>query len=58
MCVCARTRDQAKQDIFDLEGKIAKGEFSELKQWLNDNIHESGSTYPSADDLLEAVTGR
>jgi len=49
--------DKAKEDIADLEGKIAKGQFLELKTWLNTNVHESGSTHPSADELLEAVTG-
>lgn len=48
---------KAKEDMPHLEQEIAKGQFSNLKMWLNRNIHESGSTHPSADDLLEAVTG-
>ena len=28
------------------------------QDWLNKNIHDSGCTYASADELLEAVTGK
>jgi len=48
---------QAKKEISNLEEKIEKGNFLELKQWLNKKVHEKGSLYPNADKLLEAVTG-
>ncbi len=28
-----------------------------LQEWLNKNIHEKGSLYPSGDVLMEKVTG-
>jgi carboxypeptidase Taq len=37
--------------------RIRKGEFSEIKTWLNEHFHCKGSLYPSLDELLEAVTG-
>ena len=42
---------KAREDIGDLEGQIARGEFKELRAWLNANIHESGSVHPSADEV-------
>eukprot|EP00798_Chlamydomonas_sp_ICE-L_P022485 gene22485-29611_t len=48
----------AKSQIPDLEDKIAKGEFKDLKAWLNENIHKVGSLYSSGDELMEAVTGK
>jgi len=49
--------EKAKSDVPDLEDNIAKGNFLPLKQWLNKNIHESGSVHTSADNLLKSVTG-
>jgi len=48
----------AKQQLPDLDADIAAGRFGPLKNWLNDKIHALGSLYPTADDLLRAVTGR
>lgn len=47
---------QAKQEIEDLEGNIAKGNLHVLKDWLNDRIHKYGRLY-KAEDLCEKVTG-
>lgn len=41
----------------DVEKRIAKGEFSSIRDWLRKEIHEVGSLYPSLDGLLEKVTG-
>jgi len=46
----------AKKDIANLEEKFSKGEFSQFKQWLNQNIHIHGKLY-SADELIKKVTG-
>lgn len=40
-----------------MEQRIEKGEFGEIKKWLNENFHVKGSLYPSLDELLVAVTG-
>jgi carboxypeptidase Taq len=37
--------------------RIRKGQFSEIKSWLNEHFHSKGSLYPSLDELLEAVSG-
>lgn len=37
--------------------RIAKGEFGEIKSWLNDNFHKLGSLHSNLDELLIAVTG-
>jgi carboxypeptidase Taq len=48
---------KAKQDIKDLDEQFARGEFMQLKSWLNKNIHEHGKRY-RAEKLVEVVTGK
>jgi len=48
----------AKENIPDLENKLSRGEFLELKEWLNEKIHKLGSLYASGDELMIAVTGK
>ena len=48
----------ANEHIPNLEEKISKGEFKELKEWLNERIHKLGSLYANGDELLQAVTGK
>ena len=48
----------AREHIPNLEDKISKGEFNDLKKWLNERIHKVGSLYPNGDELMLAVTGR
>ena len=43
-------------DIGDIPKKIKEGNFSCIKKWLNDNIHQKGRLY-STDDLILKVTG-
>ena len=43
-------------DIGDIPKKITEGNFSCIKKWLNDNIHQKGRLY-STDDLILKVTG-
>lgn len=47
---------QAKKEIDDLEGQIAKGDNSALLKWLRENIHQWGRKY-TAKELCEKVTG-
>jgi carboxypeptidase Taq len=47
---------RAEKDIADFWGKVSRGQFSDLKSWLNTNIHRHGRLY-SADDLVRRVTG-
>ncbi|HET59315.1 MAG TPA: carboxypeptidase M32 [Chloroflexi bacterium] len=48
--------DVMNQQIDDIDGKIEKGEFGEILQWLRDNIHVHGSKY-EPQELIEKVTG-
>jgi carboxypeptidase Taq len=48
---------KAKEDIRDLEAQFAMGDFSQLKNWLNKNIHTHGKRY-RAGRLAEVVTGK
>ncbi len=48
--------DQAKRDISGLADQIATGHFSELLDWLRQNIHRHGRKYTPA-ELVARVTG-
>jgi carboxypeptidase Taq len=50
--------ETAKEQLPSLEEDIKKGNFKPLKEWLNAHVHALGSLYPTADDLLVAVTGK
>lgn len=45
------------QQVPDFEGKVAKGEFTEIREWLTDKVHRHGSRYSSLDAHLEAQLG-
>lgn len=49
---------QAIKEIPDLEESISKGNFANLKGWLNHKIHIKGSLIPSGDLLTKQVTGQ
>lgn len=40
-----------------MDEKIAKGEFSEIKDWLTKKVHKHGSRYDSLDELFEDQVG-
>ena len=48
---------QAKADVVDLEGAVARGDFQPLLAWLREKIHRHGQRW-SAAELVERVTGR
>jgi carboxypeptidase Taq len=54
---CAQFFEKALQEIPDLHEQFARGEFSALKKWLNENIHAHGKRYRAA-ALCEHVTGK
>lgn len=45
-----------KKEIPDISGKIANGQFREIKEWLNKNIYIHGKAY-KAEELIKKVTG-
>ena len=53
----AQLWETIQQVIPDLKGKLGRGEFLPLKQWLNTNIHMHGRRY-TATDLCKRVTGK
>jgi carboxypeptidase Taq len=53
----AQMLDAAKSQIPGLEKAHAQGDFSQLKQWLNTNVHAWGKQF-SADDLCKMATGK
>ncbi|XAM00205.1 carboxypeptidase M32 [Phycisphaeraceae bacterium D3-23] len=53
----AQLYEQAKEELGDLDAMFAKGEFTPLRTWLNENIHAHGKRYKSA-ALCEKVTGK
>ena len=48
--------ERAERDIPDLHERFSRGEFTELKRWLNERIHGHGQRY-RAEDLCRVVTG-
>lgn len=55
-CCAAQLFAAAKKQIPNLEANFAKGEFAELKAWLNKNVHTFGSLY-NIDELMLKATG-
>lgn len=47
---------KAKNDLFNLEGAIAKRNFKPLLDWLRQNLHQYGHTYNSR-EICEKITG-
>ena len=47
----------AKLEIEDFEGKVSRGEFHEIKEWLKGKVHRHGCRYESFDGLLMGEVG-
>ena len=50
--------ETAKEQLPDLDADICAGNFKPLREWLRVHVHELGSLYETADDLLVKVTGK
>ncbi|KAG9071099.1 hypothetical protein KI688_008642 [Linnemannia hyalina] len=50
--------NHAREEIPDWDEHMAKGNLTVLKEWLNKNVHESGSLHESGDDLIFGLTGK
>jgi len=55
--VSAQLYESAQHQISDLDDQIAKGEFSALLEWLQNNVHRHGRCHDS-DSLVRAVSGQ
>jgi carboxypeptidase Taq len=53
----AQIYETMKKEIKDLEKKISRGDFKEIREWLRENIHKHGRKY-LANDLIKKITGR
>ncbi|MFG0284450.1 MAG: carboxypeptidase M32 [Phycisphaerales bacterium JB039] len=54
---CAQFWETINGAIPDLAGQMARGEFGQLRKWLNENIHACGRQY-RAGELCEKLTGK
>ncbi len=54
---CAQFFEAALEEIPDLHRQFEKGKFGELKEWLNENIHQHGRRF-TASELCQRVTGK
>ena len=53
--IAAQNWNAVRQEMPDLEGDFAKGEFGRLLEWLRRNVHQQGKRL-SALDRVEVVT--
>jgi carboxypeptidase Taq len=54
--ISAQLWEKINKDIRDLDGQIRKGDFSQLLDWLRNNIHRYGQKY-EPQNLVEKITG-
>ena len=54
--LAAQLYASAADAVPDLDGKVRKGEFDPLHEWLTENVHRHGCRYET-DDLVREATG-
>jgi carboxypeptidase Taq len=54
--MAAQLFDAASDDLDDLDGRIAAGEFDALHEWLTENVHRHGRRYRT-NELVREATG-
>jgi len=54
--MAAQLFDAAESEIDDLDAKVADGDFDDLREWLDENVHRHGSRYET-NELVERATG-
>ena len=55
--MAAQLAHYCKQDIPDMNAKIQRGEFEEIRKWLTSKVHVHGKRYKSLDDMLVGQVG-
>ena len=55
--MAAQLAHYCKKDIPDMDEKVERGEFEEIKNWLTSKVHVHGKRYKSLDELLVAQVG-
>lgn len=53
----AQLFDQFKKEVPQCDAQFSEGDFSYLKKWLNEKVHQKGKLF-SAEDLVESITGQ
>lgn len=53
----AQIYDAMKAELVDVEAQIAKGEFTGIREWLREHIHQYGSIYTPV-ELIVKATGK
>ncbi len=48
--------EKIHKDLPEIDDRISKGEFSELLEWLRNNVHIHGAKYESQ-ELIQKITG-
>jgi carboxypeptidase Taq len=54
--ISAQLYSSMEDEIGDLDQKIQSGEFSEIRDWLKENVHQHGKIYRT-EELVEKATG-
>jgi carboxypeptidase Taq len=47
--------ERLRDDLDDVDGQIARGEFSEIREWLGEHLHRHGRKFTPAETLERAV---
>lgn len=55
--LAAQLYDTLKREMSDIQGSIARGDFSEISSWLNKNIYSKGRLL-TMDELIREATGK
>ncbi|MFL6005915.1 MAG: carboxypeptidase M32 [Gaiellaceae bacterium] len=49
--------ERLRDDLDDVDGQIARGEFAEIREWLRENVHRHGRKFTPVETLERAVGG-
>ena len=49
--------ERLREDVDDVDGQIARGEFSAIREWLRENVHRHGRKFTPVETLERAVGG-
>jgi len=49
--------ERLRDDLDDVDGQIARGEFAHIREWLRENVHRHGRKFTPVETLERAVGG-
>jgi len=49
--------ERLRDDLDDVDGQIARGEFAEIREWLRENVHRHGRKFTPVETLERALGG-